>query len=95
MTRAEQIVDEAKRARKVTHIVDITTTLIRQSGMSRDEAEMLVANVREQILRLFPDREQTYEVVYTHHFIRLIDEFTRSSPGSQGMSEPRLYPAAG
>lgn len=54
MATAEEIVDEAKRVRKVTHIVDITTALIRQSGMSRRDAKIIVAQVREQILRLFP-----------------------------------------
>ena len=86
MATAEEIVDEAKRARKVTHIVDIATALIRQSGMSRGDAEILVAHVREQILRLFPGSEQTYEVIYTRRFRRLIDEFTRWPPDRQGVS---------
>jgi len=43
MATADEIVDEAKRARKVTHIVDIATVLIRQSRMSRGDAEILVA----------------------------------------------------
>jgi hypothetical protein len=85
MATAEEIADEAKRARKVTHIVDITTALIRQSGMSRRDTETLVAHVREQILRLFPGSEQTYEVIYTRRFRRLIDEFTRSSPARPGV----------
>ena len=86
MTRADDIADEAKRARKVTHIVDIAAALIRQSGMSRGEAEMLVEHVREQILRLFPDGEQTYEVIYARRFRRLIDEFSRPSGARQGVS---------
>ena len=76
MATAEEIVDEAKRALKVAHIVDISTALIRQSGMSRHDAEMLVAQVREEIPRLFPGSEQSYEVVYARRFRRLIDEFT-------------------
>ena len=76
MVDAEEIVNEAKRARKVTHIVDITTAFIRQSGMSRRDAEISVANAREQILRLFPGSEHTYEVIYSRRFRRLIDEFT-------------------
>ena len=83
---AEQIADEAKRARKVTHIVDIAAALIRQSRMSRPEAELLVAHVREEILRLFPDGAETYEVIYSRRFRRLIDEFTTASPDGPQVS---------
>jgi len=86
MATAEEIVDEAKRARKVTHIVDIATALIRQSGMSHRDAEILVAHVREQILHFFPGSEQTYEVIYAHRFRRLIDEFARWPPNRPEVS---------
>ena len=86
MNRAEQIADEAKLVRKVTHIVDIATALITQSDMSRRDAEMLVAKVREWILMLFPDGEQTYELIYAPRFRRLIEDFTPLSPRGPGVS---------
>ena len=85
MVGAQEIVDEAKRVRKVTHIVDITATVIRRSGISRREAAILVAGVREEMLRLFRDDEQTYEVVYARRVRRLVDECSRLSP-----ERPRL-----
>jgi hypothetical protein len=72
----EQLADEHRRARKVRHIVDISTSLIRQGSMTREEAESLVRFARERILALFPDGQQTYEIVYAHRFRRLIDEYT-------------------
>ena len=89
MTRAEELADEARRARKITHIVDITTAFIRQSAMSRREAEMLVDYARQEILRLFPDGEETYEVIYARRFRRIIDEFTRLSPDGPAVSQTR------
>jgi hypothetical protein len=80
VTTLEELADEARRARKVRHLVDLATGLITQSGMSRDEAEKLVAVVRAQILSLFPGREQTFEVVYALRFRRLIDEYTQATP---------------
>jgi hypothetical protein len=77
---AEQLADEARRARKVRHIVDLSTSFIMQAGMTRQDAENLVAIARERILHLFPDGEQTYELVYAPRFRRLIDEFARPSP---------------
>jgi hypothetical protein len=75
----EQLADEARRARKVRHLVDITTTIIMQSNMTRFDAERLVEAVRWKILELFPGSEDTYEVVYRTRFTRLIDEFTSMS----------------
>ena len=82
MVTREQLDDEAARVRKVRHLVDLATSLIMQAGMTRREAEQLVADVRERILTLFPDGAETYELVYSRRFRRLIDEFARptSSP---------------
>jgi hypothetical protein len=84
----EQLADEAHRARKVRQIVDIATTLIMQSGMTRTDAEQLVGLVRERILTLFPGREQTYELIYAPRFKRLIDEFARSAVPRRGVVLP-------
>lgn len=75
MATREEVAEEARRARKVRQIVDIATNLIIQSNMTRRDAEDLVRGVRERILTLFPDGEQTYEIIYAPRFRRLIDEF--------------------
>jgi hypothetical protein len=49
--------------------------------MTRRDAEHLVQATRERILALFPDGEETYELVYAPRFRRLIDEFARPEPG--------------
>jgi len=59
-----------------------------QSAMTRREAESLVATVRERILHLFPDGEQTYELVYAPRFRRLIEEFARTEPRPRGVVIP-------
>jgi hypothetical protein len=84
----EQLADEAARARKVRHLVDITTSLIVQSGITRDDAETLVQSVRERILDLFPDGEQTYELIYAPRFRRIIDEYARADPRPRGVVIP-------
>jgi hypothetical protein len=91
MATPEQLADEARRAQKVRHIVDLSTSLIMQSGMTRRDAEHLVAIARERILHLFPDGEETYEIIYAPRFRRLVDEFARSDPEKQGTVIP--FPA--
>jgi hypothetical protein len=85
----EQLADEASRARKVRHLVDISSQLIMQSNLTRQDAEALVSYVRHRILELFPDGEQTYELLYTPRFKRLIDEFADRPPnGSRSVVIP-------
>jgi hypothetical protein len=80
----EALDDEAARVREVRHLVDLATSLIMQAGMTRGEAEQLIVEVRQRILKLFPDGEQTYELVYSRRFRRLIDEFTQPTPAVRG-----------
>lgn len=82
MATPEQIADEARRAWKVRQLVDIASNLIMQSKMTRQDAEMLVAYVRTQILTLFPDGAETYELIYAPRFRRLVDEFADARRGA-------------
>jgi hypothetical protein len=84
----EELADETRRVQKVRQIVDIATSLIMQSNMTRQDAESLVAVVRERILLLFPDGQQAFEVIYAPRFTRLIDEFTGSGSPPRGVVIP-------
>jgi hypothetical protein len=84
----EQLADETRRVRKVRQLVDISTSLIVQSNLSRGEAELLVESVRDRILNLFPDGATTYEVVYARKFRRLIDQFATSPAERRGVVVP-------
>ena len=88
MASREQFADEASRAQKIRQVVDIATNLIMQSSMTRRDAESLVAVVRERVLVLFPEGDETYELVYAPMFKRLLDEFTPSPGGRRGIVIP-------
>jgi len=77
MPTPAEVADEARRMSRLRAIVDVTSTLIMQSGFRRSEAEALVDFARQKVLELFPGREETFEVVYARRFRRLVDEFTR------------------
>jgi len=59
-----------------------------QSSMTRRDAESLVAVVRERVLVLFPEGEETYELIYAPRFKRLLDEFTPTPAGRRGIVIP-------
>jgi hypothetical protein len=64
--------DEARRLRRLRAIVDLTCSVRAQEPMELDEAERLVAAARARILELFPDKEQTYELILAPRFARLV-----------------------
>ena len=56
--------------------------------MTRRDAESLVAMVRERVLVLFPEGEETYELVYAPRLKRLLDEFTPNPGGRRAIVIP-------
>lgn len=88
MATSQQLADEARRARKVRHLVDIATALIMQSEMTREEAEKLVEALRQQVTGLFSGSEGTFDLLYARRFSRLIDEYARATRRSGGAVLP-------
>lgn len=72
-TEAE-IMEENKRIRHLRRLVDFSLSLIAQSPISFDEAQRVVAGVREHACRLFPGKEDTFDLIYKPRFRRLIAE---------------------
>lgn len=72
-TEAE-INEENKRIKHLRRLVDFSLALIAQSPVSLDEARRIVQAVRQQAMRLFPGKEETFELLYTPRFRRLIAE---------------------
>jgi hypothetical protein len=71
----EGAAEEGRRARQLRTIVDLTSSVISQGGLSRAEAEALVAATRRRALELFPGKEDTFDLVLAPRFARLIREF--------------------
>src|SRR6185503_13930317 len=66
---------EARRLRVLRTVVDLASNVLAQGGMTRAEAEALVAATRRRVLQLFPDKAATYELILAPRFARLVDEF--------------------
>jgi hypothetical protein len=74
---ADALADEERRLRELRAVVDLTTSVLRQGGLDRHEAEALVSAARGRILELFPDKEPVYALVLAPRFARLVAEFAR------------------
>jgi hypothetical protein len=67
--------EEDDRARRARTIVDLTLAVIRQDpGLTARAAGELAEAARRSILDLFPDKEETYRMIYAPRFARAIAE---------------------
>jgi hypothetical protein len=74
MPTEDEILEENRRVRRLQVVVNLVTSVIRQSDLPIEEALELVANTRRFALRLFPDKEFTYDLIYQSRFRRLLSE---------------------
>jgi hypothetical protein len=80
--RSQAVAEEQARARRLRVIVDLTTAVLMQGRLTRDEARDLVSAVRQRALELFPDKGDTYDLILAPRFERLIREFVEPPPAS-------------
>lgn len=74
MPTEAEILEEARKVRRLQIVVDLVSNVIRQSEMPVEEALEMVASTRRYALRLFPDKEFTYDLIYRPRFRRLLAE---------------------
>jgi hypothetical protein len=55
-------------------MVDVTSLILRDRPLSREEAEQAVENLRGEVLTLFPDKGHVFDLIYRPRFARLIAE---------------------
>ena len=70
----QEISEENKKLRMLRFMVDFTISLIYQSDMPREEALLHFEKVRKFTLRLFPEKELAFELLYAPKFKRAIRE---------------------
>lgn len=74
MASQDEIREENRKVRRLQIVVGLVMNVIRQSDLPVEEALELVANTRQFALRLFPDKEFTYDLIYQPRFRRLLSE---------------------
>jgi hypothetical protein len=74
-----EILEEARKVRRLQLVVGLVMNVISQDdGLRLEEASELVAATRKYALSLFPDKEQTYDLIYQSRFRRLMFEKYRA-----------------
>jgi len=70
----EALIDEEKRLKRLKFIIDLTSAVIRRTDLPLDDAQKLIADAKEKALELFPDKEETFDLIYGSRFRRVLSE---------------------
>ena len=74
MPSEAEILEENRKVRRLQVVVSLVMNVLSQSEMPVEEASELVAQTRQFAIRLFPDKENTYDMIYQARFKRLLAE---------------------
>lgn len=72
--RRREVLDEQVRMLRLRCRVDLTLYRLGWSTLSRKEAQALIEQTREEILELFPDKGEVFELVLRPRFLRVLNE---------------------
>ncbi len=79
MASEAEIQEEARKVRRLQLVVGLVMNLIAQDdSLPLEEASELVASTRRYALNLFPDKGETYDLIYQPRFRRLMFEKYRT-----------------
>ncbi|MEW6386953.1 MAG: hypothetical protein AB1491_05490 [Thermodesulfobacteriota bacterium] len=66
--------EENRKIRYLRFLVDLGLQEIRAGRFTRPQAEKVVENIRSQALKLFPGKEEAFDLIYRPRFQRAITE---------------------
>ena len=67
-----EIEEEERRIRTLRLLVDFSLAYLAQTKLPLEEAQAVVAGVKKQALHLFPEKEETFDLIYLPRFQRLL-----------------------
>ena len=74
MVDENDLADEERRLRELQRTVDLALFYLKKAPIARPEAESIVDLVRKKALDLFPDKGDTFDLIYQPRFNRLLSE---------------------
>src|SRR3972149_5347306 len=65
---------EERKLRRLRRAMDVAAILLRQVDLSLEEAQDVVNHAKRTALQLFPDKEETFDLIYRPPFRRMLVE---------------------
>jgi hypothetical protein len=70
----EALLAEERRIRRLRRAMDIAVALLWQVDLTLAEAQDVVEHAKKTALELFPDKEETFDLIYGSRFRRVLVE---------------------
>jgi hypothetical protein len=70
----EAVLAEERKLRRLRFAMDLTAALLWQAELSLEEAREVVAHAKTKALELFPDKGETFDLIYGSRFRRILAE---------------------
>lgn len=75
----DDIIEEEKKLRRLRFIVDFALNFISTQNITHDEAIKIVEGVKNHAIKLFPGKEEAFDIIYAPRFKRVLNQkFKRS-----------------
>ncbi|MPZ77234.1 MAG: hypothetical protein GEU77_12000 [Deltaproteobacteria bacterium] len=71
---SEALLAEERKIRRLRRAMDLAVTLLWQVDLTLTEAQEVVEHAKKTALELFPDKEQTFDLIYGPRFRRVLAE---------------------
>lgn len=70
----EALLAEERKLRRLRNAMDITAALLWRVDLTLEEAQDVVNHAKRTALQLFPDKEETFDLIYGSRFRRILVE---------------------
>ena len=70
----DELLEEEKKLRRLRFIVDFALEYLRSQNISHEEAIAVVEGVKKHALKLFPGKDEAFDIIYIPRFKRLLNE---------------------
>lgn len=75
----DSLEEEEKKLRRLRFIVDFAIEYLRSQQLNHDDAIRVVEGVKKHALKLFPGKEDAFDIIYAPRFKRVLNKkFQRS-----------------
>ena len=70
----QALLEEERKLRRLRRSMDLAATLLQQVDLTLEEAQDVVQHAKRTALKLFPDKEATFDLIYGPRFRRILAE---------------------
>ena len=70
----ESLLAEEKTLRRLGRAMDVAAALLWKVNLTLEEAQDVVNHAKRTALQLFPDKEETFDLIYGARFRRILSE---------------------